>query len=121
LPIPELVFHDWREDRPRVVGYAAKWEDESTDSLSTIRQFISEADEPDLCRRLSSLSAAAWRLFELRGFARVDFRVDQRGNPMILEVNPNPCLEPGSGFAAAAEEVGMSYAEAIERIVAAAL
>jgi len=67
------------------------------------------------------LSEAAWRLFDLKGYARVDFRVSEDGEPFILEINPNPCLEPGSGFAAAAGEAGMSYAEVIEKILITAL
>ena len=45
-------------------------------------------------------------LFGLAGYARVDFRVDADGVPTILEINPNPCLEPGAGFAAAAQGGG---------------
>src|SRR5437763_1259742 len=44
LPIPEMCFHNWREGRPRVVGYAAKWEEESSESLNTVRHFILEKD-----------------------------------------------------------------------------
>jgi D-alanine-D-alanine ligase len=120
LPIPEMQFHNWRVDRPKVVGYAAKWEEASPESLNTVRHFISEDDEPQLCRELTRLAEAAWRLFGLRGFARVDFRVDLNGNPTILEINPNPCLEPGAGLAAAAAEAGISYAELVERILLAA-
>jgi D-alanine-D-alanine ligase len=89
--------------------------------LGTVRQFQPQADEPALYKALGALSEAAWRLFRLKGFARVDFRVTSDGEPFVLELNPNPCLEPGSGFAAAAGEAGMSYAEAIERILQAAL
>lgn len=121
LPIPEMVFHNWEANRPRIVGYDAKWSEDSPDYNQTIRRFHSEADDPALYRRLTDLSAAAWRLFRLKGFARVDFRVNENGEPFILELNPNPCLEPGSGFAAAAEAAGMEYAEATERILAAAL
>ncbi len=120
LPIPEMCFHNWREGRPKVVGYAAKWEEESSESLNTVRHFISEEDEPALCRQLTELSEAAWWLFGLRGFARVDFRVDEAGNATILELNPNSCLEPGAGLAAAAAVAGMSYADLIEHILRAA-
>jgi len=57
----------------------------------------------------------------LRGYARVDLRLDSSGAPMILEVNPNPCLEPHAGFAAAAAEAGIDYAELIEHILREAL
>jgi len=121
LPIPEMVFHKWDENRPRIVGYDAKWAETSSDYNETAREFRSEVEEPVLLPELTRLSEAAWRLFQLKGFARVDFRVSETGEPFILEINPNPCLEPGSGFAAAAEQAGMTYAEAIEHILAAAL
>jgi D-alanine-D-alanine ligase len=121
LPIPEMQFHNWREDRPRIVGYSGKWDEQSPDYTGTVRQFIAERDEPDLHRWLTELSEAAWRLFDLRGFARVDFRVDEGGEPTILELNPNPCLEPGAGLAAAAAEAGIAYPELVERILLAAI
>jgi len=117
LPIPEMTFEGWGEARPRVVGYDAKWAEESADCLGTVRRFGIDKAEPALRQKLAGLSEAAWRLFGLRGFARVDFRVGDDGEPTILEINPNPCLEPGAGFAAAAREAGMSYLDVIERIL----
>jgi D-alanine-D-alanine ligase len=52
-------------------------------------------------------------LFALDGHARVDFRVDGSGMLFVLEVNANPCLSPDAGFAAALEQAGVDYAEAI--------
>ncbi len=121
LPIPEMVFHNWDETRPRIVGYEAKWAESSPEYNLTQRAFRSETEEPVLHRRLVELSQAAWQLFRMKGFARVDFRVNETGEPFILEINPNPCLEPDSGFAAAANEAGITYAEVIERIALAAL
>lgn len=121
LPIPEMVFQNWSADRPRIVGYDAKWAETSPDYAGTVRTFGAEAEEPQLHRRLTELAEAAWRLFRLRGFARVDFRVDETGEPFILEVNPNPCLEPQAGLASAAKEAGIGYPDLIERIVAEAL
>jgi D-alanine-D-alanine ligase len=121
LPIPEMLFHNWDENRPRIVGYDAKWTEASPDYNQTVRQFRSDAEDPALYKKLTELSEAAWRLFRLKGFARIDFRVSEAGEPFILEINPNPCLEPGSGFAAAAEQAGMPYAEIIERVLHAAV
>jgi D-alanine-D-alanine ligase len=117
LPIAEIQFENWASDRPRVVGYAAKWDPCSPDNSGTPRVFGIEKQTPSLAHSLAELSCAAWRLFSLSGYARVDFRLDAEGAPMILEINPNPCLEPEAGFAAAAAEAGISYSELVERIL----
>ncbi len=121
LPIAEIVFSDWPPDRPRLVGYAAKWDPQSPDGAATPRVFGIEAEAPDLARDIAQLSRTAWHLFGLHGYARVDFRLDAAGAPTILEINPNPCLEPEAGFAAAALEAGISYAELVEGILQTAL
>jgi D-alanine-D-alanine ligase len=121
LPIPEMVFQNWNADCPRIVGYDAKWAETSSEYNDTARQFHSVSDDPALHKNLTEHSEAAWRLFGLKGFARIDFRVSEDGEPTILEINPNPCLERSAGFAAAATEAGMSYAEIIERILEAAM
>ncbi len=120
LPIAEMRFTDWAAGRPKIVGYAAKWDETSADAARTVRRFGVEQDEPALGRALRSFALKAWDLFGLRGYGRVDFRVDTAGKPLILEINPNPCLEPQAGFAAAATEAGYSYAELVERIAASA-
>ncbi|MGA7711173.1 MAG: hypothetical protein WCA81_04675 [Rhizomicrobium sp.] len=121
LPMAEMTFEEWPENRPKIVGYIAKWDDASFESTRTVRQFGVEDREPGLAMALRHYSECAWSLFKLRGTARVDFRVDGKGNALLLEVNPNPGIAPDAGFAAAAAHAGMPYAELIERIVTAAL
>jgi D-alanine-D-alanine ligase len=120
LPMAEMTFEEWPAHRPRIVGYVAKWDDGSFESTRTVRVFGVEEREPGLARDLRSLAERAWTLFGLRGTARVDFRVDAAGHPLILEINPNPGIAPDAGFAAAAARAGMRYADLIERIVMAA-
>jgi D-alanine-D-alanine ligase len=117
LPMAEMTFEDWPEARPKIVGYAAKWHEASHEAANTVRRFGVEANEPELARALAETAKELWRLFDLAGFVRVDYRVDAAGVPQILEINPNPCIAPDGGFAVAAGEGGMSYAEVIERIV----
>lgn len=120
LPVAEMVFHDFPAGKPRILGYAAKWHEDSFEYAHTRRTFdFPEADRP-LLDELSRLAAACWPLFGLRGWARVDFRVDAAGHPFILEANANPCLAPDAGFAAALERAGLSFQTAVERILAAA-
>ncbi len=121
LPIAEIEFSDWEPQRPRLVGYAAKWDEGSRDCAATGRVFGLEETAPELAASLSAFSLSAWNLLAQRGYARVDFRLDREGAPTILEINPNPCLEPGAGSAAAALRADISYAELVERILEAAI
>jgi D-alanine-D-alanine ligase len=121
LPIGEMVFDKWVEGRPRIIGYAAKWDENCVEYSDTMRHFHWREREPALNRTLEQLSKDCWSLFGLTGYARVDFRVDAEGQPFILEINPNPCLEPDAGVAAACEQVGLPYASVIEDIIRAAL
>lgn len=120
LPIAEMRFVDWDQHRPTIVGYAAKWNEASEDAMKTVRDFGVEHSEPELNARLHELALDAWHIFSLSGYARVDFRVGVAGRPFILEINANPCLEPGAGFATAAREAGLSYDALVDNIVGAA-
>jgi D-alanine-D-alanine ligase len=120
LPMAEMRFEQWPEGKPRIVGYDAKWEEDSTGWNGTVRAFGVEKNEPRLAEDLRSACEKVWTLFGLTGFARVDFRVDHEGAPLILEINTNPCISPDAGFAAAAAEAGISYEALIEAIVEAA-
>jgi D-alanine-D-alanine ligase len=121
LPIPEMRFEAWPAQKPRIVGYRAKWDPESEESNGTARCFGIEHERPALAVRLSELALEAFGLFGLKGYARVDFRVDAAGAPTILELNPNPCLEPEAGFAVAAGLAGIPYCDLAVRILEAAL
>lgn len=117
LPPAEIRFDDYPPGRNRVVGYRAKWDEDSFEYHHTPRCFDFSREDETLLRDLAELSRRCWGLFHLRGYARVDFRVDQAGIPWVLEINANPCLSPGSGFVAAAAQSGLEFNRIIERII----
>jgi hypothetical protein len=51
----------------------------------------------------------------------MDMRLDELGQPYVLEVNCNPCLDEGMGLARAAEKAGINYPQLLQMIVRAAL
>ena len=113
----EIIFEGYSEQALRIVGYRAKWAVDSYEFHHTPRRFdFSPADTP-LLHRLRDLAQQSWHAFGLRGYARVDFRVDAGGQPWILEINANPCLSPDAGFAAALQASDVSYPAAIARIL----
>lgn len=117
LPIAEMVFERWDESRPRIVSYAAKWDEAAPEYRDTKGKFGWHERDPHLNQALERLAKDCWTLFGLSGYARVDFRVDVENRPRILEVNANPCLEPSAGFAAAGAEAGLSYDALIGKIL----
>jgi len=117
LPPAEIDFSTYPAELPKMVGYRAKWVEASFEYQNTPRRFDFPTGDQQLLEQLTELSRRCWQRFDLRGYARVDFRVDENGNPWILEVNINPCLSPDAGFAAAVERAGIRYDEAIERIL----
>jgi D-alanine-D-alanine ligase len=115
LPVAELKFEGYPSGKPAIVGYAAKWDVDSFEYRHTVRSFDVE---PALAARANQLALACWELFALDGYARVDFRVDSAGMLYVLEINANPCLSPDAGFAAALEQAGIGYDDAIGWLVA---
>ena len=79
----EMTFADWPAGKPRIVGYGAKWDEESDGWRQTVRRFGVEKNEPALAARLKADCEAVWDLFGLTGFVRVDFRVTETGEPLM--------------------------------------
>jgi D-alanine-D-alanine ligase len=117
LPPAEIDFSAFPPGKPRIVGARAKWEEGSFEFANTPRKFDFAQGEESLLGQLQELARASWHCFHLRGYVRVDFRVDTAGRPWILELNANPCLSPDAGFAAALERAQISWETAVQRIL----
>lgn len=117
LPPAEISFDTYPDGKLRIVDYRAKWEEESFEYQHTPRRFDFDSKDESLLENLKALARQCWDLFELRGYARVDFRVEQNNQPWILEINTNPCLSPDAGFMAAAAQAGITMAQVVERII----
>ncbi len=117
LPPAEIRFVDFPEGGRRMVGYRAKWMEDSDEYKNTRRSFIFPDTDKALLTELADISKECWRLFGLGGYARVDFRVDEAGRPWVLEVNVNPCISPDAGLVAAAGMAGIDYVRLVARIL----
>lgn len=71
--------------------------------------------------RLIDVAVKAYETVECRDFGRVDIRVDNSGNPYILEINPLPSLSLEDVFMVVAKHLGIGYDAMINRILDAAL
>ncbi|MBI4699771.1 MAG: ATP-grasp domain-containing protein [Deltaproteobacteria bacterium] len=119
LAVAELSYAGLPRGVPRICSYSAKWR-----PLSAYYRFtkpVVPAHVRETLRRSMEQSALrAFKLLGLRGYARVDFRVG-RGQPKIIDINPNPDISPDAGMTRAAEHAGLSYDDLVERLVRLAL
>ena len=113
----EMLFKDYPPGKPKLLDYRAKWVENSFEYDHTERSLDIAPEDRMLTGQLCAIARACWDLFGLRGYARVDFRVDSSGQPFVLEMNANPCLSPDAGFAAALERATIPFADAISDIL----
>jgi D-alanine-D-alanine ligase len=117
LPPAEMTFLNYPKGKAKIIDYKAKWEEDSFEYKNTVRTFDFKEKDKELMTLLKKISKKTWDVFGLKGYARVDFRVDKQGRPYVLEINTNPCISPDSGFIAACAKEGMDYKEAIYKII----
>jgi D-alanine-D-alanine ligase len=116
LPIAEIDFSAFGKDHPRIVDYSAKWLSNSFAYNNTPRIIPAPLLE-HLTQSIRTAALNAWNVLDCRDFARIDFRVDEKDNIFILEVNPNPDISPDAGFAAALAAANVSFEEFVRSLL----
>jgi D-alanine-D-alanine ligase len=120
LPLAEVNYGTLPPEIPPIMSYAAKWIETSVEYQNT--SVICPASvEPELARQVSDIALRAFRAVRTWGYGRVDIRLDEAGQPRVLEVNCNASLEEGVALARSAERAGIHYPELMQMILDAAL
>jgi len=116
LPIWELFMDKMSEGSVRIATRALKWD---LDYQSKHQIKIGPASDlsEDQMRRLVNVGKRIYRVLELSGYARLDFRLDAEDRPYFLEANPNPDIARVEEFASAAEAAGLSYESLLHKML----
>ena len=120
LPIAEIDFGQMPKGMWRIVTYRSKWETGSDEDLGSAPCCPARLPA-SVASQLRRVAVAAWRLVGGSGYGRVDFRIDERGRPWILEVNANPDIAPDAGLARMARVAGIEYGALVRRVCELAL
>jgi D-alanine-D-alanine ligase len=104
LPVIEIV------SRNEIYDYHAKY------TAGMAQEFVADLGH-DAVSRLHEQSILAFEALKLRGYARVDFRMDELGNFYCLEANTLPGMTELSLIPQAAAAAGILFPELCERIV----
>ncbi|MFP4060252.1 MAG: methyltransferase domain-containing protein [Bacteroidales bacterium] len=118
LPVVEEDYSGLPGDLPKICGYEAKW---LTDSpyFRLLRSI--PADLPSDTEKV--MVEHCLRLFErleCRDYCRFDWRLDSKGHPRLLEVNPNPGWCWDGHLAKMSSIAGLGYSKMLESILQAA-
>jgi len=111
----EICFIDFG-DNHKIVDFKAKWDMDSIEYESTV--VSSEFTEKDnyIINRMEEMTIKCWYLFNIKGYARIDYRIDNDNNIYVLEVNANPCISPDAGFSNACKKSGFEIKDVISWI-----
>jgi len=121
LPLAEMTFIDFPEGKPKMMGYTAKWDEKSFEYTHTRRTFqLSKSDGP-LKNKLVGICKKCWNELGLKGYVRIDFRVTKKLEPLVIDINLNPCLSTSGGFMAASRKKRLTMEEVMVRILEDAL
>lgn len=106
-PLPLIRIETPRE----FYDYDAKYE-----AGDTLYHCPCELD-PEHEGKLQRIAARAFEVLGCEGWGRVDFMLDQAGQPWLLEANTVPGMTSQSLVPMAAKAAGISFAQLVERIL----
>jgi D-alanine-D-alanine ligase len=113
LPLSELDFSLMEAKHPKILTYEAKW-DLASVAYRGSRVVCPAPVSQTLTEKIKDIALKTYHHFRIRHYGRVDFRIDILENPFVIDVNPNPCIAPDSGFMKALEAFGYNYKKIIE-------
>jgi D-alanine-D-alanine ligase len=115
LPLHEIDFGRMPAGRPKVLTYAAKWDENHVDYIGTVPVPMTDVP-PDVVAAIERVALTSFHALGLRDYGRVDLRLDGAGRPWVIDVNPNCDLSPDAGLPRTARSIGLDYPHIIGRI-----
>jgi D-alanine-D-alanine ligase len=116
LPVWELEIRRLRSGAPRIATRRVKWNLKFQERRCV--EFGPARDlPPNVERFMVKTTKRIYRLLQLSGYARVDFRLYAEGQPYFLEANPNANIGYGEEFAEAAKAASIDYEPLLDRLL----
>jgi D-alanine-D-alanine ligase len=116
LPPVEFDFSMFKDVHDRIYTYDWKFDRGSRGYLEIKMPCPAPLDKPHWRARIEAVAVQAYQVIGLRDYGRLDMRMFG-DEPQILDVNPNPDLDPTSVVLAGARALGMDYGQMVGRII----
>ncbi len=123
LPIVEINYSEFPDNFIPIYSYEAKWILDTKENPLNV--FHCPADiSPELEKAMKDCVLRTYHTLRCKDWSRIDLRLDDRGVPNIIEVNPLPGILPNpeenSCFPKAARTAGLNYIDMINKVLFAA-
>ena len=116
LPLERMIFKDLPENLWHIYSYEAKW---SKDPM--YNNLVVERPSTSTNKRLETviteIALDAYTIVDCHDYGIVDIRVDKDNNPYVLEINPNPNLNPEACLPLTAKLIGLTYPQLLAKII----
>jgi D-alanine-D-alanine ligase len=120
LPVVEIDHSLLPPGAAPIYSYEAKWIWDTREKPLAIFQCPAEISG-ELQEQIETLIRRVVRILRIRDWGRIDLRLDEAGEPQVIEINPLPGILPNpddnSCLPKAARAAGYSYSQLINRVV----
>ena len=115
-PVWEMRFANMPEGAHRIATERVKWST-AYQKKHGIHCGKARLQRAGMEEYLQFLAMRVFHLLQMNGYGRVDIRLDDEGQPWVLEANANPQLAYGEDFAESAHHGGVSYEALLQQIL----
>lgn len=124
LPAIEMRYDKYPEGTVHLYSYEAKWILDTKENEFDV--FDCPADiTKELEEKINKVCLDTYRVLRCRDWSRIDLRLDENGEPNIIEINPLPGIIPdpneNSSYPKAARAAGIEYNDMINHVLAAGI
>ncbi|MCL4547438.1 MAG: ATP-grasp domain-containing protein [Bacteroidetes bacterium] len=120
LPIVEINFDELPKELVPIYSYEAKWVVDTRENPLNIFTCPAQLDE-SLQDKIRKVALETYKILRCRDWSRIDIRLNQNGEPNVIEINPLPGVLPdpkdNSCYPKAARATGLSYVEMINKVL----
>jgi D-alanine-D-alanine ligase len=116
FPAWEMDFGNLPAETARIATSQVKWNRKYQEKHDITTRQATDLD-PDLDAKIKRICKRVYRALNMSGYARMDLRINQKGEVYVLEANANPNIEYGEDFAESAEIAGIDYETLLQRIL----
>jgi len=120
LPPVEILFDSLPSEALPVYSYEAKWLWDTKDSPIEVFKCPAPIDN-SLRIKMEDVCRKTFQILKCRDWSRIDLRLDGRGEPNVIEVNPLPGILPDpeehSCFPMASRAAGLDYVQMMNAVL----